>query len=195
MNTTTISRFARKAFHSHLPRRRAQAGLTLLELALVLLVGAILIAGAVLLYSQNLRSTSINANVQAIQSISGKIKQKYGVLGQYGDITTANAAQNGIFGDLRVVGSNTAVTPFSTQITVAPATLSATNDSVLLTWPGTPSAQCSDIVVGVQSALRQISVGNTEVKALDTRAVDITALGAACEAADTVTLQMWVGRS
>ena len=57
------------------------------------------------------------------------------------------------------------------------------------------SRASSDIVVGVQGALRRISVGNTEVKALDTRSVDISTLGAACEAADTVTLQLWIGRS
>lgn len=192
MNTTTISR---KAFHSHQPRRRAQAGLTLLELGLVLLVAAILIAGAVKLYSDNLRTTSINSNVSAIHATVGKIKQKFGSLGQYGEITTASAATNGIFGDLRVAGTDTANTPFSTPITAAPATLSAANDAVLLTWTGVPTDQCSDIVVGVHDTLRRISVGATEVKALDARTVDIAALGAACEADDIVTLQLWIGRS
>lgn len=176
-------------------RLRGQAGLTLLEMALVLLVAAIIIAGAVKLYSDNLRTTSINTNVAAIQATVGKIKQKFGVLGQYGEITTANATQNGIFGDLRVVGTNTANTPFSTPITVAPATLTAANDAVQLTWTGVPANQCSDIVVGVQDTLRRMSVGATEVKALDTRSVDITSLGAACEADDIVTLQLWIGRS
>lgn len=88
----------------------------------------------------------------------------------------------------------TATNPYGGAITLVPASLNGTNDSVQVTWPNVLKDQCSDIVTNIEREMRQVSVGSTVVKD-GGGPMDIEALETACDAATAVTIDFWVGRS
>jgi type II secretory pathway pseudopilin PulG len=189
--------------HSPLPQRRQngnrrQRGFLSVELGLVLLVVAILVVGAVAYYNSNLRKTSISTNVQQIQAIAGSAKATYGYQNLYGQVNTAVAVQGHLIPDsLRDGAANTATNNFGAAIVVSPVNGTGTNDMLQVTWGNVPSDQCSDIVLGVATSLRRISVGATVVKPLD-GAINIATLNDACEAntnTGNVALTLAIGRS
>lgn len=184
--------------HVRQSEKRRQRGFASVELGLVLLVVAILVVGAVTYYNSNLRKTSITTNVQQIQSIAGSAKATYGYQNLYGQVTTAVAVQGHLIPDsLRDGAAATATNNFGAAITVAPANGTGTNDMLQVTWGNVPSDQCSDIVLGVATSLRRISVGATVVKPLD-GAISIGDLNTACEAntnTGNVALTFAIGRS
>jgi hypothetical protein len=172
-----------------------ERGFMSIELGLVLLVVAIMIAAAVLFYRDTQRKNAINNNVADVVSISGNLVAKYGQLNRYGDVTTELAVKaNVIPAHLRDVGADTASNRFGGVIALAPADITATNDAVAITWPNVPSAMCSDIVSGVQGEFRVITVDGTEVKA-DGDILDMTALEDACDTGAATELVFSVGRT
>jgi hypothetical protein len=177
---------------------RRQNGFLSVELGLVLLVVAITVVGAVTYYSSNLRKTSINANIQQIQSLVGAAKASYGIQNRYSQVTTAVAVQGRIVSDsLRDGAAATATNNFGSAITVAAANGTGTADMLELTWGNVPASQCADIVLGVESSLRRVSVGGTIVKPLDGE-LTIAALNTACEVntnTGNVALVLAIGRS
>ena len=166
---------------THNGQNEQQRGFLSVELGLVLLVAAILTAGAVVLFNNNLRQTSISDNVQDIQTIAGAAKANFGAKNQYGVVTTAVAVRAHLIPDaLRDGQAATATNKFGGAITVAPANGTGTNDMLALTWPNVPAIQCFELVNGVNSAMRRITVGATVVKALD-GTLNQTTLTTACE--------------
>lgn len=189
--------------HTSLPHnreraRRRQGGFLSVELGLVLLVVAVLVVGAVAYYNSNLRKTSISTNVQQIQAIAGAAKATYGYQNLYGQVTTAVAVQGHLIPvSLRDGAASTATNNFGSAITVTPVNGTGTNDMLQVVWGNVPSDQCSDIVLGVASSLRRVSVGATVVKPLD-GAINIATLNTACEAntnTGNVDLTLAIGRS
>lgn len=184
--------------HERQDDQRRQRGFLSVELGLVLLVVAILVVGSVAYYNSNLRKTSISTNVQQIQAIAGAAKATYGYQNLYSQVTTAVAVQGHLIPDsLRDGAASTATNNFGSAITVAPANGTGTNDMLQVTWGNVPSDQCSDIVLGVASSLRRVSVGGTVVKPLD-GAMNIATLNTACEAntnTGNVDLTLAIGRS
>ena len=175
--------------------RRKQGGFTALELGLVLLVAAIIIAGAVVYYRENLRKTSITSNMGNILSIASTAKSKYGLQNLYSQVTTALAVQGQVIpGALRDGTANTATNPFGGAIALAPVTLVGANDGLRLDWTNTPGNQCSDIVTSVQGEFRQISVAGVDVKPLD-GTLNLATLEAQCQSAANVNVQYFIGRS
>ena len=179
-------------------RRPKQGGFLSVELGLVLLVVAILIVGAVALYSNNLRQTSIGANITDIQNIASVAKANYGNSNQYGSVTTAIAVRSHIVpSSLRDGTAATGTNKFGAAITFAPANGTGTNDLLTLTWGNMPSSQCAEIVTGVAGSMRRVTVAGTVVKPLD-GALAIDTLSTACEANTSdgnVTVLFDIGRS
>lgn len=172
-----------------------EKGFMSIELGLVLLVIAIMIAAAVLFYRDTQRKNAINNNVADIVSISGNLVSKYGQLNRYGDVTTALAVKSSVIpAHLRDVGADTATNRFGGVIELAPADITATSDAVTITWPNVAPGMCSDIVSGVQGEFRVITVDGTEVKA-DGDVLDMTALEDACDTGAPTELVLSVGRS
>lgn len=179
-------------------KKAAQRGALSLELGLVLLVLAVLVAAAVIRFIDNSRKNSINDNVEALNFIGSNTIAKYGKQNQYAQATTANAVRNLVIPkEMRDGLAVTASNPFGAQITLTPLNLTGTNDAVRIDWGNIPSNQCSDIVTGVQGTFRQITVAGTNVKPLD-GVIDLTALETQCESAGvnaSVAAQFFVGRS
>lgn len=179
-------------------KKHPQRGFLSVEMGLVMLVVAILVVGAVVFFNSNLRKTSIQNNVQQIQSMAGTAKATYGYQNLYGQVTTAVAVQGHVIpNSLRDGTAATATNNFGSAITVVPANGTGTNDMLNVAWGNVPADQCSDIVLGVASSLRRISVGATIVKPLD-GTVAIAALNTACEVntnTGVVALTLSIGRT
>lgn len=177
--------------------RKKQLGAFSLELGLVLLVVALLVAAAVVYYRDNIRKTSINENVTALQYIGSNARVKYGKSNLYAQATTANTVRSQVIPTgLRDGGAGvlTASNPFGGVITTAPQNLTGTADAMRITWPTIPPGQCSDIVSGAQGEFRQVIVAATVVKPID-GVINLTTLETACDVAAPVTATFDVGRS
>lgn len=175
--------------------KKFSTGFVSIEMALVMLIVLILVAVGVNRYTENLRKNSISENTSDLILMAATAKKKYGQSNEYASITTALAVKGQVIPkNLRDGTADTASNSFGGAITVAPATLTGADDAINITWPNVPKDQCSDIVVGIKDSARRIAVGGTDVKALDTK-LNMATTETACEAGDTVTLNIYVGRS
>lgn len=171
-----------------------QKGWLTIELGLALLVIAVLVAVAVLFYRDSQRKNSVNNNISEITFVASNANAKYGTTGRYGDVTTDIAVRGGVVpAHLRVPGTDEANNRFGGVVTIEPADLTGTNDVLEITWPAVPTNQCSDIVTGVQSEFRVITVAGAEVKA-NGALLDLAALEDACDADAPVDIVLSVGR-
>ena len=179
-------------------KRAKQAGFSSVELGLSLLIVALIIVAAVLFYQDNVRKTSINSNVQYLQLIAGNAKTTYGARNEYGQVTTAVAVQGHVIPDNLRDGDAvaTATNPFGAAITVASATTAGagTPDVLDVTWGNVPRNQCAEIVTGVATVMRTITVNGTAVKPLDAP-LNLALTTTQCEAAQNVAVVFRVGRS
>lgn len=177
---------------------RSQRGALSLELGLVLLIVAIIVAGAVMKYYENMRKNSISDNVEQLNFIGSNLVAKYGKQNLYSQATTANAVRSRIIPtELRDGDALTATNAFGSSITITPVNLTGTNDAVRIDWGNVPASQCSDIVSGTQGTFRMITVAGTAVKPLDSQ-LDMNLLETQCESSGTdgnIALQLSVGRS
>jgi hypothetical protein len=174
---------------------RKQRGVFSVELGLALLIGSLIIAAAAVFFSQNMRKTSLNTNVQYIQMIAGNAKTTYGQRGAYGDVTTAVAVRSRVIpAELRDGTAATATNPYGGVITVAPANGTGVNDLLVITWPNVPANQCNDLVTAISRDMRRITVNGVEVKPLDA-ALNNATTATNCEAADSVPVVFSIGRS
>jgi hypothetical protein len=177
--------------------RAKQKGFVSVEMGLTMLVGGILIVAAILFFTDNMRKTSVSANVQQLQMIAGTAKSTYGARNEYGSVTTAVAVRGHVIPtDLRDGTNPTATNSFGSAITVVPATTGTggANDALSLSWGNVPAVQCSDIVTSVASSMRRIAVAGTDVKPLDSP-LNIATLTSQCETADNVAITFVIGRS
>lgn len=176
-------------------QNKKQSGFVLEGMTLVMLIVALLVVAGIAWYLQSLRTSSVNNNTNELISISATAKKKYGIANQYPNVTTAIAVTGQIIPVwLRDGVATTATNSFGGAITVAPATLTGTDDSLNVAWPSVPKSQCSDIVNGLGSSARRIQVGGVDVKATDAP-MNIATVEAQCDAADTSTINMFVGRN
>lgn len=175
---------------------KSQRGVTVVELTIVLIVGALLAAAAVFGFQTNQRRNEIKDNTTAIIEISAELQRKFGINNQYGAVTTAIAVQSrSIPQYMRVTGTDTANNSYGGAITAAPVTLTTTNDAIALTWSNVPQSQCVDLVLGAQNMARRIRVAGTAVKATDTAQTVAATLATQCETADRVDIIFDVGRT
>lgn len=177
--------------------RRAQRGISMVELSIVLVIIAVILSAVYYGFSQNQRRAEVDENVNMITQVVGNLQGKFGKTNTYGAVTTAVAVQSNAVPDiLRVVGTNTAQNSYGGAITVAPTaagTCPGTNDCVTVVWSDVPRAQCADLVIATSRVARQISVGAEVVKALDA-ALGVADTATQCDAAAAADLTFVVGR-
>jgi type II secretory pathway pseudopilin PulG len=174
--------------------RAAQRGLSMVELALVLIVASLILAAAFYGFSQQQRQVEVQENQAAISKIVSTLQSMYGKTGTYGDVTTAIAIQaRAIPPNLRIGTGNTAQNSYGGSVTVAPVNCVTTNDCMTLTWAGVPSAQCAELVLGTQSFVRRVVIGTTTIKALD-GVLNQATLATTCDGALNLDLIFTFGR-
>lgn len=180
-----------------LQNRKKQAGITLVEVSIGLIIAAVLAAAAYLAFENNNRRNEVKSNVNTLTELGAELKTKFGRTNRYGDVTTAVAIQSAtIPPELRDPGAVTAANIYGGAITVLPTQVQTADDAIQVVWDNVPSEQCSDIVVGVEPAVREVFVNapgtggvarGGAVSAIKDESgpvveLDVAALTTACEA-------------
>jgi prepilin-type N-terminal cleavage/methylation domain-containing protein len=174
--------------------RRHVRGLTMVELSVVLVIGALLLAAVFIGFRANQARSEVRLNTSLVTEIAAELQAKFGRTGQYANTTVALAVQSrAIPEELRVAGTNTAQNGYGGLIALAAQTCTVANDCLDLTWPQVPQSQCMDLVIATQSVARRITVNGVAVKALD-GVLNLATLATNCEAVGAPAVVFSVGR-
>jgi Tfp pilus assembly protein PilE len=174
--------------------RRNQRGVSVMSVLLGLVIAAGVTAVVYDQFSDSQRKARIEAANSEISTIVAETQKVYGTTNNYGALTTAVAVQSGVIpARLRVAGTNTAQNKYNGALTVAPATITTANDSVVLTYSNVPRADCMDVAMTSDHLARRIVIGAATPKAADTP-INVATLATACDAAATANLAIAFGR-
>ena len=173
---------------------KRQRGFGMVAMLLSLVIGAILVGAVYSQYTDSTRKARIEKAQAEIATMIAETQKLYGSANQYGAVTTAIAVRSGVVpARLRVGTTATAQNSYDGAITFAPATLSTTNDAIVLGYGSVRREDCQDLVLGSDGLTRRISVGATDVKPAD-GTVNIATLATACDAAATTAINFTIGR-
>ncbi len=173
--------------------RAVQRGNALVFSMLALVIGGIVLALGISYYQNSQSNAQVQSTIGEVSSIIGAAQQNYGQYG-YTGLTTAIAVGSRVIPETRAdANGRTARNSYSGQITLVDNS-GNTPDTAVLSYTNVPASQCTQIINGAQSVSRQIVVGQTEVKPLDSP-IDIAKLNTQCNAASTATLDFVFGRT
>jgi Tfp pilus assembly protein PilE len=174
--------------------RRSQRGVSVMSVLLGLVIAAGVTAVVYDQFSDSQRKARIEAATAEISTIIAESQKVYGTTNNYGAVTTAVAVQSGVIpARLRVAGTNTAQNKYNGAITMAPATITTANDSLVLTYSGVSRSDCMDVAMQSDRLARRIVIGTSTPKAADA-AINPATLATACDAAATANLAIAFGR-
>ena len=177
-----------------LASRHNQRGMSVMSVLLGLVIAAGITAVVYDQFSDSQRKARIEAATSEISTIIAESQKVYGASNSYGSVTTAVAVQSGVIpARLRVAGTNTAQNKYNGAITVAPATLTTANDSLVLTYSNVSKSDCMDVAMQADRMIRRLVIGAATPKAADA-AMNVGTLATACDAAATATLALAFGR-
>jgi len=152
-------------------RRKHEAGMTMVETSLVLIIALGAVAAAVAYFSSNNTGAQANQLATDISMLVGKVKSAYG--GQYGEVTNARLNTGGFFAGypgLTNNAGNVTTAMGGGTLTVSPGNVTATNDSVRYVITQLPDAACQPFVSAMAKTATTMSVGTNVVKAAGGRA-------------------------
>lgn len=182
----------KQSFHS----RRRQAGFSLIEIGIVLVIVAII---AVLVYS---KYSTINnrriaqAEADRVSQLISNIRARYSQVPDFNGITPAIVINNGA-APSEMVSGTTLKSGWATTVSVAPATLSTANDAFQITYT-VPKQYCSEFVQAAAGSAQKVTVGSgaspTVIKDdIAGTAYNVAAVGTACSAGATATVNFIAG--
>ena len=147
-------------------RSRRQAGASVLvEWSLALLLGGIVSAAAYAMFGGNSTDARTSNFTSELTTVVGKVSTNY--TGRYDTVSTAAVIQNGYFSNTQtmiVTGNTINIKPGNGTLTIAPGTLTNTNDSVSWTFTNIPEGGCADAVSVVGPMSGAITVNGAVVK-------------------------------
>jgi translation initiation factor 1 (eIF-1/SUI1) len=171
--------------------RRNQRGNALVFAMLGLVVSAIALATGINAYKDGETSNASQATISEVNAIIGNAKASFGQYA-YSGLTTAISVNNAVIPSTMASGTS-AVNRYSGAVTLVDNT-STTTSTALLSYANVPSEQCVRIITGTQAMARRVTVGGTDVKALDSSIVMAT-LAAQCSSATNVSISWTIGRT
>lgn len=171
---------------------RQQSGFTLIELIIVVAIGALIAAGAALYFRTGSNDAKAQTFSEELPRVIVKIKARYPT-GVFTGVTCGGLASDGIFdgGSLVVNGVGPAATishPLGDGqlMTCAPVSVgSGTDNGVALTLVGVPTDLCKAFLQNVSKVQGRISANAVVVKNFNDQGA-VAGAGANCEAAATV---------
>lgn len=155
-----------------------QRGVTLLELAFVLVVVAIIMVPVYNKFTENRDKAATKDEVDNWLTIAGNAQDKYVNSTDYTGTSETVMKNNNIFPDSMLVGTIVQNKAKGT-VTCGPVNLTGTNDGLECTSTNYPKSWCTSLVQKVDKVMRRIQVGSVSVKALD-GALDMAAVGTSC---------------
>lgn len=147
-------------------RRTKEAGMSMIEMSLVLIIAAGAVAVAVNYFSNNNTGSQSNQLATDLSMLMGRVKSAYA--GQYGNVTNAKLNTGGFFAGYPTLTNNAGVVTTAMgggTLTVSPGTVTAANDSVKYVLTQMPDASCTPFVTAMSKGATTLSVGANVVKA------------------------------
>ena len=180
--------------------RKSQAGISMVELSVVLVIVALLSAAIFIGLQSNSRRVEVQDNVGQITEVAAGLRKSFGRSNTYSQLTVANGTRLAITSriipaQLRDGVAATAKNSYGGAISVAvnDADCLVAAACVDLTWAQIPQAQCVDLVLGVEAGARIVKVSGVVIKPLN-GAVSLDLLSQNCEAAAQVPMILVIGR-
>lgn len=137
-----------------------QKGFTLIEMAMVLAIIGVLIAGAVKgrdMYYQSKATEEIGD----LQFIIFKLQAKYRGVATTAGVTTTTAITGNVFPETMTTTATTVSNQFGGAVTVAPTTISTANDGFTLSDGGLNKTACQNLVGGLTAAVNKLTITNS----------------------------------
>lgn len=169
MQASTLSR--RRAVHraelqrlraagaSKLTLMRAQAGYSMVEVGLVLVIVALALVGVILYFSSNSSASQATSLSGDLTSLIGKVKQGY--QGNYANVTNAALTSGGFFrglGSINASGATPTLALGGGTLTVTTGTVNTAGDSVQYALTQIPDSACLPLVSALASSVAFLSI-------------------------------------
>lgn len=181
---------------SNLRSRKAQGGFSLIELAIVIAIVAILLFLVYQRLSKVQNSRIAGDEASNYTQMSTDVRTRFGSQGDFSGLTPKVLIDNGIVPQAEVSGA-TIQTSWNTTVAVAPAQFTVANDAFAMTYT-VPREQCSDFVTAAAPAAARVTVDATVVKNVpgSVNTINMATLGTACDASTggTVAVKLEQGR-
>lgn len=163
-------------------RNKAQRGMTLIELTLVLVVGGLIIFGALSQFRSTNQSGQVSNEAKAAQAIIAGVRSLYPGLSTYTGLSEAQLISANKVPTSMVHGTALKHS-WNGAVTVAPNGTAGFD----ITYAAVPSASCIEFVSSIAAGFNTVKVGATTVKATNA-ALDSAATTTACTAASTASI-------
>lgn len=179
-------------FNSRVLAKKAQQGITLVEVSVGLLIAAIVAAAAFVAFQDNSRRQEVRENVADITVQITEAKQKFGRTVAYENLTTGLALQSGTIDQFNSYGGNVCLNGALAGTAIdgtydacgAGNAAGGPNDIAVLQWRNIPEEQCLDLVTSTLDGSREMYVGLEATAGQTLRAnnvTDLTNVAAACD--------------
>lgn len=173
---------------SHCSSFRAQRGITFLQIAFILGIGAMLLIAAATFGPKSIIRTAVQNELAALSDFKANV---VGIGATTGLFTAANSSLEALIGNnvfpatmVTGVAPNRIVTnQWGGTYTVGVGTIVNAGDSIVLTSSGIPAAACTELGTKLDTIASVISINGTQTKANGARSVAATVI-ANCTAGD-----------
>lgn len=166
---------------------RNAKGFTLVELMIVIVLGALIIAVAIAAAPRIKAYIQANKDLEAIPEIAANVQSQYALKPNYATLTNTIVNSYKLVPDDMNGGGGTITNRYGGVVTIAPATVSVANDSFTISYGNVPSLVCLKLVPQLAPQFLNASVNGTVVKATGGD-LDETATATQCNTGDTNTV-------
>jgi prepilin-type N-terminal cleavage/methylation domain-containing protein len=145
-------------------RLRRRGGFSLVELAMVLAIIALLVAGIMLFFSNASNAEKTNEALTEVAAFAQVTRSLYTGSGNYAGLTAIQIATSGQFPAKWTTNAATGTfsDPWGGVATIASGTINSAGDSFVITLNGVPSTACQKMsTVDMGTSLYSLTVGNT----------------------------------
>lgn len=165
--------------------KKNQGGFTLVELAIVVAIGLLLFLG-ISKANKVMADSKVTQEIGELKQIAAAVQKQYANKANYASATmTAIIGMNSI-PEERKLTATTASNRWGGTLTLAPATVNTTSDSIAMTSTELPKYECTQLISQVENGFTRIDIAGTAVKPAG-GVLNETTLSTQCNSASTVT--------
>jgi len=162
--------------------KRKSKGYTLIEVLIVLAILAAVLFSVILTLNKVQAKQLTKEAAENLNLMVADTRAKFKSQGNFTGVNEQVLINNRVPPSSMIQGAHI-VSPWTTNITVAPATLLNLNDAVSFAYTGIGIEDCSNFVQAAEGAFNRINVSGTAVKNIPAGIVlNVAALGTACVA-------------